>query len=201
MPTKPDFRRALLRQRSVMPADAHISEDREIAEALYKTRQFADAEYVLAYLSFGSEVDTRGIIGRALESGKTVAAPRCVEGTGDMRWYGITCFEGLERSGFGMEEPVPGLCREILPAEYAQAKAVAIVPGLAFDEQGYRIGYGGGFYDRFLRGFPGTSIGLCRNPFMYGNLHDAGVIDDHDLPVDIVITPTSVVTPAAQARQ
>lgn len=85
-------------------------------------------------------------------------------------------------------------CR--LPSSYGarslpsvcDARYVAIVPGLAFDRRGYRLGYGGGYYDSFLRAFPGISIGLCRSASLFDDLGDLGALKPHDVPVDVVVT-------------
>lgn len=189
------FRKILLEKRGALSPEQRHAEDSQIAALLCACPQFEDAEYVLTYLSFGSEVDTRAIAECARGLGKIVAAPRCIEGTRDMLWFKLGGDGCLERSTFGMEEPRADACQQITAAEYGckSASAIAIVPGLAFDRQGFRIGYGGGFYDKFLSEFSGTSIGLCRTGFLYDDLHAEKAIDRHDLPVDIVVTPEALV--------
>lgn len=192
MAAKPDFRKRMLDARAALPPSVRAEEDRLIAQALLSLPQFADAECVLSYVSFGSEVDTRRFIERTHAAGKLVALPKCAEGSRDMRWFEFDGWASLEKSAFGMEEPRCDACRELDAAEYAGKRTLAIVPGLAFDEKGYRIGYGGGYYDRFLEGFPGTSVGLCRSDFLFESLRGQKIIDRHDLPVDIVVTPKSI---------
>ena len=147
---------------------------------------FVDAEVLLAYLDFGSEVRTRGIIQAAWDAGKVVALPWCVPGTHEMRWYRVTSFEALVRSKLGVQEPVPDAANE-QPISTGR-HMLALVPGLTFDAAGYRLGYGGGFYDTFLAGFGGVSVGLCRKAQMSRDLRVEGIIDDHDLPVQLVVT-------------
>ena len=134
--------------------------DEAIARNVAALPEFAAADGVFTYLSFGAEVDTRELIQRAWEAGKTVCLPRVVPSTREMRWYAVESFDGLVRSSFGVEEPPDDPSREVRPAVFACP--VALVPGLAFDREGFRLGYGGGFYDTFLPAFPGTSIGLIR---------------------------------------
>ena len=69
---------------------------------------------------------------------------------------------------------------------------IALVPGLAFDRAGFRIGYGGGYYDRFLAGFPGTSIGLAREQFLAESLEQLGALDTFDQPVDYIATESGL---------
>ena len=195
MTSKLDFRKRMLDERAALPDRVRDEEDRLIAEALISLPQFADAECLLSYFSFGNEVDTHQVIEHALALGKTVGLPRCIDGTRDMRWFEFDGASSLEKSEFGMEEPQPESCREITDAEYSKMRCLAIVPGVAFDAHGYRIGYGGGFYDRFLESFTGISVGLCRSAFLSDDLYRQKIIDRHDLPVDIVVTPKSVLQP------
>lgn len=155
--------------------------DEAIAQNVAALPAFAEADAVFTYLSFGAEVDTRGLIGHAWKAGKIVCLPRVVPGTRVMRWYAVESLEGLSRSSFGVEEPPDDPSCEAHPADFAHP--VALVPGLAFDRAGFRLGYGGGFYDTFLPAFPGASIGLARTCQLVENLPYR---DAHDVAVDIV---------------
>ena len=79
--------------------------DEAIARNVAALPEFAAADAVFTYLSFGAEVDTRGLIQRAWEAGKTVCLPRVVPGTREMRWYAVESLDRLVRSSFGVEEP------------------------------------------------------------------------------------------------
>ena len=103
-----------------------------------------------------------------------------------MEWYQVDSFDGLETSSMGMDEPVAD--PEKLVKEFTE-RSISLVPGLTFDPHGYRMGYGGGFYDTFLADFPGTSIGLCREPQMSQSV---ACRESHDLPVALVITDKRV---------
>ena len=139
---------------------------------------------VFAYLAFGEEVETRGIIERAWHDGKEVALPRCT-GPREMRWFRVADFNDLEKSPIGVEEPRINEQNEVFPRDHA--RSLAIVPGLTFDNAGYRLGYGGGFYDTFLEKFSGVSVGICRSVQQRDNLSELGVIEAWDKPVDIVV--------------
>ncbi len=158
-------------------------EDAQILSQVRALPQFAQADTLLTYLSVGSEADTKALIQSAWDLGKQVAIPRCT-GAHQMEWFLIESFQGLEQSPFGILEP-PLEPKHRMSA--FGADALAIVPGLAFDAQGFRLGYGGGFYDAFLEGFPGTSVGLCYGCQRVMSLEDLGARDPHDLPVDQVI--------------
>lgn len=180
---KQQLRAQLKTLRANIPEDERIAIDVAITHNVLGLHTWQEANLVLPYLSFGAEVETRGIITAAWEQGKTVALPRCVEGTRDMKWYQVENFEGLVRSPLGVEEPAEKPGCEIDPSTVDNA--LVLVPGLTFDAAGYRLGYGGGFYDTFLAQFSGTSVGLCRTMQQCETLTAR---DTHDLPVDIVVT-------------
>ena len=151
--------------------------DAAIAGNVAGLPEFAEADGVFTYLSFGAEVDTRILIECAWTVGKAVALPRVVPGTRQMRWYAVDSLDCLERSSFGVEEPPADPAREVTPRDFHTP--VALVPGLAFDREGYRLGY-----DTFLPTFPGTSMGLCRAAQLADHLPH----EDYDMPVDEVVT-------------
>ncbi len=155
--------------------------DEAIARNVQALPEFAAADGVFTYLSFGAGGGyARAHSARVGGGENRVPAARC-SSTREMRWYAVESFDGLVRSSFGVEEPPDDPSREVRPAVFACP--VALVPGLAFDREGFRLGYGGGFYDTFLPAFPGTSIGLIRACQLVDRL---SVRDIHDAPVNIV---------------
>jgi len=108
--------------------------------------EYQDAQIIYAYMDCKHEVETREMIRTAWKDGKKVAVPK-VQGE-RMQFYYIQSFEtDLEEGYFGIQEP-----RELYPAN--ETKALLLMPGVAFDEARHRVGYGGGFYDRFLEEHP-----------------------------------------------
>lgn len=189
---KRELRQAFRRLRKDLGFERRSQADDRIREAVLSLREYIEADVVLTYLDVGAEVRTRGIVRKAWEDGKTVAMPWCVPHTRLMRWFCIDSFDGLVRSDLGVLEPDPQAARE-LPLD-AGSHMLALVPGLTFDVQGYRLGYGGGFYDTFLSEFCGFSVGLCREAQMSDGLLAAGVVDSFDMPVNVVVTDQSVYT-------
>ncbi len=126
---------------------------RRIAESFLQLREAKEAESFFCYVSFRSEVDTIWLLDRLWKAGKRVAVPK-TEGK-QMNFYEIRSMEDLSPGYCAILEPkpeMPRMCRA----------DILIMPGLAFDVQGHRIGYGGGFYDRFLeRHFAGKKIALA----------------------------------------
>lgn len=188
---KRELRAHFKRLRRELGEDGRAAADAGIEANLLALPEFAKAEVLLAYLDFGPEVRTRGIIQAAWDAGKVVALPWCVPGIHEMRWYRVTSFDALVRSKLGVEEPVPDVANEQLLG--TGERMIALVPGLTFDVAGYRLGYGGGFYDTFLATFDGVSVGLCREVAWSADLQAEGIIDAHDLPVHIVVSETRAV--------
>ena len=154
--------------------------DRQITDRICSLYQYREARTLLCYVSKPIEVDTIPLIRRALEDGKQVACPRCVEGTRQMEFYLIRGLDDLEKRTFGVLEPkVPGC--ELL-TDFTGS--LCIVPALMYDLKGYRLGYGGGYYDRFLSGYDGYKIGITYRRNILRFLH----YGRYDIPVDMIVT-------------
>ena len=126
--------------------DEQIEEwSRMIADRVTTLPEYKDAKRILAYADYNHEVMTGFIIEAAWRDSKEVAVPKVVGQ--DMVFYKLTDFAQLEKGYFGIPEPARG---EIVQWE----EALMIMPGVAFDRQNHRVGYGGGFYDRFLEKHP-----------------------------------------------
>lgn len=161
--------------------------DRKVANKVVNLWSFRDAEVVFAYMSTKIEVDTAAIIEKAWELGKKVAVPRCIPGTRQMKFYYIDSFAQLENGSFGVLEPDTAVCA----AAKEYTNAVCLVPALVFDKSCYRLGYGKGYYDRFLSDFKGSVIGLCyeacrRDVLPHGK---------YDKSLDLFITENRIYTP------
>jgi 5-formyltetrahydrofolate cyclo-ligase len=149
--SKSALRKHMAAIRDAIPDEERAAKSAAIARRLAEWRRFAQAQAVLAFLSTRSEVLTEGIIGVALALGKMVGVPRTLleEKRLDFRQV-ASGGQRLVPGPFGIMEPAP----DAPPLAPADADLI-LVPGLAFDAQGYRLGYGGGFYDRLL-GDPGV---------------------------------------------
>ncbi len=154
--------------------------DGEILSRVLALREYACAGVVYTYVSKPIEVDTFGLIAAARKAGKRVAVPRCVPGTRRMEFFEIASADDLVPGSFGVPEPLPERCR---PAA-ADARPLCVVPGFSFDSHGFRLGYGKGYYDRFLADFPGVTAGLCYSGCIRWNLPHGY----YDRAVDILVT-------------
>ncbi len=173
--------RARYRQFRVgLSEEQKINLDSTMQSRVLALREYAVADTIFTYVSKSIEVDTIALIKAALANHKLVAVPRCVPDTFDMEFYYITSLDDLEKGSFGVLEPNPSQC--CLVTDYS--KGFCIVPGLSFDAQGYRLGYGKGYYDRFLAEFKGDTVGICYVGCVQWNLPHGY----YDKPVDILIT-------------
>lgn len=158
-----------------------------ITQNLLATPEYAEAATVLTYVSVSSEVSTRMFIECALRDGKTVAVPRCLPGH-RLEFVAITSLDQLVAAPFNLLEP----SKDLTALTESQMNAsICIVPALLVDTKGYRLGYGAGFYDRFLSTYPGKKICLAYQQNLSRETlpHTA-----FDVAVDMVITELDVLT-------
>lgn len=154
---KKELRAKFKQIRRDMPERIKAELDDKICKKLVSTDAYKRCKRLLTYVSTEIEVDTMQLIHTALADGKTVAVPRCIDGTRNMDFYIITSDEQLEARTFGVLEPDPEKCEMLTCFD----DTVCIVPALAYDMEGYRLGYGGGYYDRFLSAHSGLyNIGI-----------------------------------------
>ncbi len=158
--------------------------DRSIFERIIRLRQFHEAPLLLTYVSTPIEVDTRRLIEYAVAQGKQVAVPRCVPDSRQMEFYRIDSISMLKPGTFGVLEPAPDPERLVTPGP----GSLCVVPGLCFDEYGYRLGYGKGYYDRFLSAYAGVAVGICYAKCLRGRLFHGR----YDRPVELLVTERSV---------
>jgi 5-formyltetrahydrofolate cyclo-ligase len=183
--TKQEARVESERMRSAIDPEQKASLDLSISNNLFDWELFSMSTTVLCYIPYKSEIDTRHIIGRAIKAGKTIGVPRIDPALSSMRFFIIPDLDrSLHRGAYGILEP-NDTCSEIL---YDKVNLV-IAPGLAFTPRGDRLGYGGGFYDRFLAAFP--DIPCCA--LVYNRLVlDSLPIKETDIKVDYLITESGV---------
>ena len=130
---------------------------------------------LLGYAALPEEIQTDGVLRLALAEGKALYLPRCLNDAGQMAFYRVQALEDLESGSFGVREPSLAALQYNMDLD---GQALCLVPGLCFDNKGYRLGYGKGYYDRFLAKFRGATLGLCYNDF----LPDCLPVGDYDKP-------------------
>lgn len=179
-PEKTAMRNAAIEWRKALSRSEKQRMDFKIQSKVMNLWKFREVATVLLYCAKPVEIDTKLLIERASALGKTVAVPRCVPGTREMDFYVITSFDDLEVGAFGVLEPIPEKCRKL--SDFTSS--VCIVPALVYDKQGFRLGYGKGYYDRFLSGYRGPCIGLAYSDWVKESLPHG----KFDRKVDIIVT-------------
>lgn len=181
--TKQDVRQQILTLLKQQKEDDRLRKSARIREKLFQDPDFASSKTVLFYASFEGEVDTFDMMRQALADGKQVGLPRVNIQTKEIIPKRITRLEeDLEHGPYNIKQPRNDVAQDISIQEID----LVVVPAVAFDRKGYRLGRGAGYYDRFLKNFPSEipRIGLA---FDFQILDDLPV-ENHDLPVTKVIT-------------
>lgn len=180
---KSALRNGYVAARKRLSVEAAARSDAAIAERLFSFPIFCEAPLVLTYVSLACEIDTHAIIDRVLAEGRCVAVPLVDPRTRELSFYRIEGRHQLALGYKGIAEPDPDACARLEERELFGS--VCLVPGLVFDAQGHRIGYGGGFYDRFLWHYPGDKIALARTMQISSNPLPASRLD---VPVDFIVS-------------
>lgn len=153
----------------------------KIKQNLFQNKLWLEAETVGITLAFGREIETQTIIEKGWEQGKRIAVPKCDSHLRKMTFFEIESFEQLAKGEFHFIEPNPTKTTAVVSKENMD---LLIVPGLVFDREGYRIGYGGGYYDRYLADFPHTTLSLALELQVVDNIPH----EPYDIPVQILVT-------------
>lgn len=173
---KQELRRAIRERKRAMTEEEIVERSNALAEKFYNSPAYQAASTIYGYLPYNQEVRTVPMLQRALDEGKRVAVPK-VYGE-EMRFIYLEDLTQVSKGYAGIPEP-------IADAPVAEDKqALVLMPGLAFDPQGHRIGYGGGFYDRFLAQEPHhPTLALCYEFQVQAHLDT----EEFDIPVDTVL--------------
>lgn len=147
MATKKEIRAEVQKERRKLSRKDLLEKSRYIFESVAAHPWFQEAEIILLYMDYNGEVMTESIIERAWELGKCVGVPK-VHGK-SMEYYLIQSFGDLEAGAYGIREPKEG-CPLLRTESRKQGEVLAVMPGVAFDAERNRIGYGGGYYDKYF---------------------------------------------------
>ena len=172
---KSELRKQVLQEMKAVPQKQKIAIDRALTEQFLNHSFYQEVKVIATYLSFPHEFQTQGLIDQALRDGKKVLIPKTYP-KGRMEFV-VYDPQQLEKTSFGLLEPQGDL--EVVDASQID---LIHVPGLAFTTEGYRIGYGGGYYDRYLENFAGQTMSTIY-PCQIQNFNS----EDHDVPVQEVL--------------
>ena len=173
---KTELRKGIRAQKRAMTEEQISSKSEELGRLFLRSEEYRNAKSIYGYLPYNQEVRTVAMLEQALRDGKRVAVPKCY---GDeMRFIWMEDLSLVEKGYAGIPEP-------IADGPVADDEtALVLMPGLAFDPQGHRIGYGGGFYDKFLaQEKTHPTLALCYDFQMVDHLET----EEFDIPVDKVL--------------
>ncbi len=180
--------RALMKARKAALTPEFVADySRRVTERFCAQPFYQEARSIYAYLTFNEELRTDYLIRRAWADGKRVAVPR-VLGKGVMEFYYIDSFDGFITSAFGVPEPPED------PAKLAdETEFLLLMPGLAFDRAHNRVGYGGGFYDRYIDRYQAKGARIFKPALAYEfQIVDSIPANDFDIRVDAILTAEEI---------
>jgi 5-formyltetrahydrofolate cyclo-ligase len=182
--SKPSLRRRILGMRDAIDPWTRTALSRAIVRDITKTSVYRRSNTVMAYASFGSELQTDEFMRHVLHQGKILLLPRVNRQKGSLDVYRVgDPIRDLQAGTWGIHEPRPDRCARVEP----HAIDFVLVPGLAFDSWGGRLGYGGGFYDKLLADGISPRAWLVAGAFESQMVEEVPV-DGHDMPMDVVVT-------------
>lgn len=184
---KKEIRKRIKAQKAALTEDFILEYSARVTELFTAQPFYRDAQVLYAYLTFNEELRTDGLIRRAWADGKRVAVPR-VLAKGVMEFYYIDSFSGFITSAFGVPEPPED------PEKLAdEPEVLLLMPGLAFDRAHNRVGYGGGFYDRYLERYQEKGTRFFKPALAYDfQIVDSIPANDFDIRVDAVLTAEEI---------
>ncbi|MED0947971.1 5-formyltetrahydrofolate cyclo-ligase [Bacillus mobilis] len=151
------LRKQIIEHMNSLSEERYTTLSEQIAFSLYAQKEWAEAKIIGITLSMENEVNTYPIIEKAWEEGKKVVVPKCNKETRTMSFRQISNFDQLETVYMNLREPIPALTEEV----GADDIDLQIVPGVVYTGRGERIGYGGGYYDRYLVHYKGKTLSLA----------------------------------------
>lgn len=172
-------------KRKAIPTDRKCQLDTKIASRVENLWAFREAEILLAYASLPLEVGTYELIQRAKKLGKRIALPLCICESHRMEFYIVNDESELTEGAYGIMEPDTKKCEKLSD----MTNSVCIVPALAFDKSGYRLGFGKGYYDRFLSSYKGKTIGIIYTDFIVDSLPHGR----YDKKVDFIVSENRMI--------
>ena len=177
---KRELRAYYKKLRAEFPQDIKQDLDKELTQKFLLLDEYKNCDTLFAFVSMPIECDTSKIIDNALLDNKRVALPKCKNKSGIMDFYFINSKDDLKKGMYSIFEPDSDKCKLVTDFSHG----LCLVPGLCFDFQGYRLGFGKGYYDRFLNDFGGTSVGICYSRYVEKSLPH-GIFDKC---TDILVT-------------
>ena len=172
---KKELRAKVRAQKRAMTEEQIVRKSQALAELFVRSEAYRNAKSIYGYLPYNQEVRTVPMLEQAQKDGKRVAVPKCYDD--EMRFIWLDDLARVEKGYAGIPEPIDDSPVADDPT------ALVLMPGMAFDPQGHRIGYGGGFYDKFLAKESHPTLALCYDFQVFESLETK----EFDIPVDCVL--------------
>ncbi len=180
---KTEIREYYLEKRHALTSEFRAEADAKICNNMINSATFRYSDILLMFYPKDDEIDLRPIAEAALAAGKKIAFPRCNPEDHSMVFHYVSSFDELEAGSYNIMEPRPDA--PVFERSLAESvNVVCIVPAVVFDKKGYRIGYGGGYYDRYLSSFRGTKVGMAYRDFIVNSVPHGRF----DLTVDVMMS-------------
>lgn len=176
----------MLAELNNMRKTEHEQLSQKITDRILSSDEFKNAETIGLTISRFPEVNTLPLIEAAWTMGKRIAVPRCIRATREMDFRLITSFSSLEAVYIDLLEPIVLETEAVTPEDID----LQIVPGVVYSNDGYRIGFGGGYYDRYIKKYSGVAISIA----FESQIGHAVPIENHDISVDKIFTEKRQVT-------
>lgn len=183
---KKELRMQMLQKLGEMSSEVKVRHAGNIRNSLFRTPQWAAAKAVALTISMNWEIPTKKIIEKAWEDGKKVGVPKCDPLTSRMQFRLIEQFGQIKKAYANLYEPL----EEETEAMKKEMIDLLIVPGICFSRNGFRIGYGGGYFDRYLVNFSGSTLSLAYSFQVLPNIPHF----PHDIPVEQIVTENEIIS-------
>ncbi|ODG91347.1 MULTISPECIES: 5-formyltetrahydrofolate cyclo-ligase [Bacillaceae] len=182
---KKEIRNSMMKNLKNISVSERDEKSKQIIDKLLNTEQMKSADIIATTMPMEHEINTKYLITACWKMNKSVVVPKCNHETRKMHFYKINSFDDLKKGYFGIQEPIEEKCEEIRKERID----LIIVPGVAYTKNGERLGYGGGYYDRYLEDYNKQLLALA---------YDIQIIDDlptekHDIKMPLVLTESRII--------
>lgn len=191
---KSEYRAIMRNARNQLEGKEIVQRSNTIIQRFSASKYYQESKLIMTYVSFGSEVVTKGLIEQMFRDNKRIAVPLCLPKMRNLIACEIESFDELAPGTLGILEPVDSAVKEVDVSHID----IVIVPALAFDRRLDRLGHGAGYYDRFLSR-------LSKGTFKVGLSYDLQLIEKlpkekHDMPLDIIVTESELIIACNKSR-
>lgn len=184
---KKELRKQILQSRNDIPEAKREEKSKRIVDRILRSPWYQEARFVFSFVPFGDEVNIRPLLEHAVQAGKKLAIPKTMTNPRKLILFQFEGWDRLIPGVYGILEPDPSQSSMVEPTEID----LILMPGVAFDRQGGRLGYGGGFYDRFLGSLPQSPLLIA--PCFTEQIVERVPTEEHDIQVDKLITDLEIV--------